>query len=276
MSQDNYSKKNITVLMPVFNEKETYLRKSIESILNQSYKDFEFIIINDGSTDKNIERILNKYRNSDPRIILIHGKANIGLVKSLNLGLGKATGKYIARIDSDDIAEINRLEKQLEFMRKHPRYALCGSWSYIINEAGEIIGRKRFYTDHKEVLKKILFFNFFTHSSLFFNRSIAIENGGYNENIKKAQDYDLILKLSGKYPIANLPEFLCFHRIQANSISAKSKKTQEWYGIISRFRAIFLYGHSKFSFFKIIPSLLYFILIPICIEKIIFKFIQKN
>lgn len=265
----------ITVLMAVYNERFEYLKKSIESILDQNFSNFEFLIINDGSTKKECLKILNEYVQKDNRIKIINNERNLGLTKSLNEGLRMAKGKYIARIDSDDIAEKNRLKKQLEFMEENPNYAFCGSWSYIIDKNSNTIGKKRFSTSYKEIKKKILFFNFFTHSSLFFRKDIILENGGYNEKIKKAQDYDLILKISAKYPVANIPEFLCYNREHTNSISSKGKKKQEWYGLISRTRAIFKYGYPIWELWKIIPAVFYFILIPYFLEKKLFNFLYK-
>lgn len=161
-------------------------------------------------------------------------------------------------------------------MKKNPDYVLCGSWSHIIDDQGDIIGTKKFHSTHEEIRKNILFFNFFTHSSLFFKKSKILELGGYDNKIKKAQDYDLLLKIIGRNKVENLSEFLCFHRIQKESVSAKSKKRQEWYGLLARWRAITKYGFPKRYFFKIIPSLFYFLFVPHFIEKQLFKILWKN
>lgn len=270
------NKKTITVLMAVYNEKGDFLKRSIESILHQTFFDFEFLIVDDGTTSQDCLKLFDYYIKKDSRIKLIRNKKNLGLVKSLNKGLAEAKGKYIARIDSDDIADVHRLEKQFKFMEENHKYALCGSWSYIIDENDTIIGKKKFFADYDKINKKLLYFNFFTHSSLFFRKDIILESGGYNEKIKKAQDYDLILKISAKNKVANIPEFLCFNRVHSKSITSKGKKKQEWYAIIARFRAIFLYGYPKIYFFKIIPSIFYFLFIPYFIEKIILKLIYKR
>jgi len=270
------SQPTITVLMSVYNEQAVFLKKSIDSIINQSFSDFEFLIIDDGSTNQECIMVLKEYKAKDKRINLIKNEKNSGLTKSLNKGLRVSKGKYIARIDSDDMADTHRLKKQLYFMEKNPEYALCGSWAHIINEDDKIIGEKKFHTSYEKIKKNLLYFNFFTHSSLFFKKDIALENGGYNDKIKKAQDYDLILKISGKYPVANIPEFLCFHRTHSESISSKGKKKQEWFAIISRLRAIFIYRYPKTYFWKILPSFFYFLFIPHSIEELIFKLIWKK
>lgn len=267
--------KLITVIMSVYNEKESYLKESIESILSQSFSDFEFIIIDDGSGSY-IQKLLLKYEKKDKRIRLHKNKNNLGLTKSLNIALALAKGKYVARIDSDDIADSRRLEKQLDFMEKNPSYALCGSWSYLIDQNGNITGEKKSPTDYKRIKKSLVFYNFFTHSSLFFRRDIALSMGGYNENLKKAQDYDFILKISATYPVAIILEFLCFNRLHSESISSSSKKKQEWFAIRARWNAVWRYGYPKTDIFKVIPSIVYFLFIPYFLEKKIFKFLYKR
>lgn len=266
--------KAITVLMSVYNEKKEFLEKSIESILGQTFPNFEFLLINDCSTEKSCRDILASYATKDERIKLIENERNLGLTKSLNKGLNVATGQYIARIDSDDVADPNRLEKQLRFMQKNSAYALCGSWAYLIDENGNITGEKKFSTDYQAIKKKLVFFNFFTHSSLFFKKNIALKNGGYNEKMKKAQDYDFILKISARNPIANIPEFLCFYRTHPGSISSKMKKRQEWYALIARWRAVWFYGYPKKDLLKIIPAFFYFLFVPCFLENKLLKSIQ--
>lgn len=273
---DENDKKRITVLMSVYNERADFLKRSIKSILRQTYDNFEFLIIDDESTDQNCISILNEFAKKDARIRIIANEKNLGLTMSLNKGLSEAQGKYIARIDSDDIADVNRLKKQFDFMEKNSDCALCGSWSYIIDKNTDIIGAKKFFTGYEKIKKKILYFNFFTHSSLFFRKNIILNAGGYNEKIKKAQDYDLILKISGKHRIENIPEFLCFNRIWSESITSRTKKKQEWYALSARWNAIWKYGYPFKYIFKIIPSFFYFILIPYSVEKHLIKLMNKK
>lgn len=260
--------------MSVYNEKESYLKESIKSILNQSFSDFEFIIINDGSTHPCVKEILYQYKKQDERIRMYNNDVNLGLTKSLNLALSFAKGKYIARIDSDDKADSRRLEKQLEFMEKNKNLALCGTWSYFIDKYGKITGEKKSPTTYEKIRKKLLYYNFFTHSSFFFQKSVALRLGGYSENIKKAQDYDFVLKLSAHHPVAIIPEFLCLNRIHPESISSRSKKKQEWYALCARWNAIWKYGYSKINILKILPPLAYFLLVPYAVQKKIFSFIK--
>jgi len=124
----------VTVLMSVYNG-EKYLREAIDSILNQTFTDFEFLIVNDGSTDRTAE-ILRSY--DDPRIIIINNEKNIGLTKSLNIGLRMAKGEYIARMDADDVSMPERLQKQIELLNQKKNTGLVGTYYTIINEKGKV------------------------------------------------------------------------------------------------------------------------------------------
>ena len=188
----------ITVLLSVFNGEE-WLIQCIESILEQTYSDFEFLIIDDGSFDNSLE-IIKRYANLDGRIRYIN-QSNIGLTKSLNKGISLAKGDWIARIDSDDIARPKRLELQLDYALKK-KTALVGCQSIIIDSNNSIKRRILVPTEHKK-----LCFNlqkqkkFFSHSSVLFNKKVILNLGGYRKIMKKSQDYDLWLRVS---EIANI------------------------------------------------------------------------
>jgi glycosyltransferase involved in cell wall biosynthesis len=267
----------ISVLMPVYNEKEEYLRVSIESILNQTFQDFEFLIIDDDSTDKTCFNILEEYAKKDSRINLVRYKrekeslGNRGLTRVLNKGLSIAKGKYIARMDSDDVSEKNRLQTQYSFMENNPDYVLCGSWSYVINDSDKIIGRKKGYTEYEEIKKKILITNSFTHSSWFFKKSAIEAEGNYSEEMSKAQDYDLLLRLIPKYPVAIIPNYLLRYRAAEKSISFSNNKLQEKYAIKIRLKALREYDYPKSYYLKIIIPLFLYLFIPSSIKKILMK-----
>ncbi len=268
--------KPITVIMSVYNEQSAYLTASIDSILHQSYTNFEFIIMNDGSNFPHIAPILLQYAQQDDRIILLNNTTNLGLTAALNTALTQATGKYIARMDSDDIAHSTRLEKQFQFMEQHAQYALCGSWVLLINEHDLPTGEKKSPTTTEDIKKNLLWYNFFTHSSLFFRRETALLMHGYDPYFKKAQDYDFLLRISAKHPVAILPEFLLSLRLHQHSVSVRSKKVQEQYAIRARWNAIRNYGYPKIDAFKIIPSIIYFFLIPTCLKEKIFDILYKK
>ena len=195
----------ITVLMSAYNA-EKYLREAIESILNQTFKDFEFIIINDCSTDKT-KKIIEEYANKDARIKLINNATNLGLTKSLNIGLEEARGEYVARLDADDVSLSERLEKQLEFMNKNRDITLTGAWAEIIDEEGKAKGFIKGETDE---------------TALYFKDSI-VAAGGYNEKYVYAQDYELYSRLLTNNRIANQSEVLIKLRTHNGSITRNEK-----------------------------------------------------
>lgn len=207
----------VTVLMAVYNG-ERFLREAIESILYQSYKDFEFLIINDGSTD-NSRNIILSY--NDSRIRLIDNNKNLGLTQSLNIGLKLAEGKYIARQDADDISDPERIEKQVSYLENHQEVALLGSWYKEINEEGKIINKSKLPCDHTEICWYLWFFCPFVHSAVMLRKLMVIEKVGfYNESFVYAQDRELWFRICRVLPAANLDEYLIKLRINPHSMTA--------------------------------------------------------
>lgn len=219
----------VTVLMSVYNG-EQYLCEAIDSILNQTFKDFEFIIINDSSTDKTGE-ILENY--NDPRIKIINNDKNIGLTKSLNKGIVIAKGEYIARQDADDISMPERLQKEVEFLAKNKNVGLVGTDSSIINEKGKVVHAVKCITDYIELKIKLLEGNQLTHSSVMFRKECIYSVGNYREEFKFAQDYDFYLRIAELCDIANISESLVKWRISTKSISVTKKALQDKYALLA-------------------------------------------
>lgn len=215
----------VTVLMSVYNG-EKYLQEAIDSILVQTFIDFEFLIINDGSTDKT-EEILKSY--NDPRIKIINNEKNIGLTKSLNKGLRLAKGEYIARQDADDISCDNRLERQIKLLDEKLDIAIVGTNYFRINEKGDIIQEIKRQEKDKNIKKYLLNGNQLGHGTIMFRKSCIEKVGFYREEFKFAQDYDFVLHFSEKYKLANIPETLYKWRINSNSVSVSRKIIQDRY-----------------------------------------------
>jgi len=273
--KDRIKNIDITVLMSVYNEREEYLKKSIRSILDQTFGNFEFLIINDGSTGEFCLKTLDEFSRKDPRIKIIHNPKNIGLTKSLNIGLSWAKGRYVARMDSDDFSDPKRLERQLKFMQENPDCALCGTWAVIIDKNDRIIGRKKGYSQYPEIKKSIIYINNFTHSSWFFRKTVILSIGGYSENLQKSQDYDLLLKLIPRHKVVNIPEFLTYYRFRDDSISFKNNKSQEKYSISLRFKALREYGYPKIYYLKTIIPAIRYLLMPSFLKKFLMKILWK-
>jgi len=212
----------ITVLMSVYND-EKFIRESVDSILNQTYKDFEFLIINDGSTDRT-EQILNSYK--DPRIRIIDNEKNIGLTRSLNKGLKVAKGEYIARMDGDDISLPERLEKQLTFLENNTKIVLLGNWIEIIDGYGNGKGITRYPTSHCIISWIFLFKTCLAHATVMYRRKEVQNIGAYNNRLYFTQDYDLWVRLSKIGKISQIPEVLMKVRRFVDSIEDRYREQQ--------------------------------------------------
>jgi len=210
----------VTVLMPVYNG-ERYLREAIDSILNQTYSNFEFLIINDGSTDLS-EDIIFSY--NDLRIIYVKNEFNIQLIETLNKGLNIAKGEFIARMDADDISYSNRLEKQVHFLMNNQKVGLLGTAFEFIN--GE--ERISYYQDDKDLRLSLCFYNSFLHSSVMFRKEILSKyNFSFNKKYIHAEDYKLWTEFVCKSKVANLKDVLVKYRIHDNQISKIHEQVQK-------------------------------------------------
>ena len=208
----------VTVLMPVYNA-ERYLRPALDSILAQTFSDFEFLIINDGSSDGS-RKVIESY--TDPRIKLVDNPSNMGLARTLNRGLGMATGELIARQDADDVSCPDRLRQQVECLDSHPETALVGTQTRIIDENGRPSGLRHYdrCCEYESIRWDLLFGNSFTHTSVMFRRKIVVdEMGGYDETFMYEQDYDLWSRVACRYRVTNIPLVLVDYRIHPVSMS---------------------------------------------------------
>ncbi len=195
----------ISVILPVRNE-EKYIKSTIDSILSQSFADFELLVINDGSSDTT-KRILEEYMFKDKRVRIIDNLVSIGVANSLNKALEAARGKYIARIDAADTAERLRFQKQVEYMEASQETFILGSWAYIINDKKELIAE---WKTPAEITDKILYKkNGAVHPTVLIRKDLFNKIGNYNPFYKRAEDYELWARaVKNKLKIKNLQEFL--------------------------------------------------------------------
>ena len=213
----------ISVVMSVYNA-EKYLKESIESILNQTFKNFEFIIINDGSTDRSLE-IIENYAKKDDRIVVI-SRENRGLITSLNEGIEKAKGKYIVRMDADDISLPNRCKKQIEFMEKNSDIAISGSAAIVFRDDKESLWRV--YEDEKMIKAELLFSSPFIHPSVIMRRDLICKyNLLYDKSYIHAEDLELWNRMS-RYGLkmANINKPLLKYRDTPNSVTKQANKNE--------------------------------------------------
>jgi len=207
----------VSIVMSVFNQ-EKYLPSAIESILNQSYQDFEFIIVNDGSNDSCNDIILS-YK--DKRIILIE-QENTGLPAALNLAISKSKGDFIARMDSDDISDPSRIRKQLNYLNKNPKIDLIGSSVRIIDENGKFLGAENVPIKPDAINQCLKYRCVVYHPTFFLRKEVFNKVGGYRKEFIHAQDYDFLLRARSKnINIANQADYLLDYRVESKSSFVK-------------------------------------------------------
>ena len=216
----------VSVVMSVYKEPLEWLHESIDSILYQTFKDFEFIIICDNPEYKEGIELLNEYRKQDDRIIVIYNEQNIGLTKSLNKGLEIAKGRYIARMDADDVAMKNRLQVQVDYMENNTDENMCHTDYYIIDECEVVVDRIK---NEKEFKQAWLFReDMIAHPTVMFRSELLfMRKPLYNEDFKNAQDYELWSFFTlNNVGIGYIPEKLLKYRVSGSQVSAKSKSSQ--------------------------------------------------
>lgn len=216
----------ITVLMPAYNAGR-YIAEAIASVLRQTYADFEFIIVNDGSSDNTLD-IINTF--NDPRIRIIN-QPNQGVAVALNAGLKQARAPYIARFDADDVCYPGRLQKQLWFLRNNPEYILVGSDAEYISANGDHLFNFRCIAHtHEEIKQKMYFYCPFVHPTVMYKTDIIRALGGYPENAHNFEDYLLWTNIARAGKLYNLPEALIKYRLNPTSVTIDER----WRG--KRFR----------------------------------------
>lgn len=222
MSGGTNKSPRVSVLMPAHNA-EQYIRESIESILSQTFRDFELLVLDDGSTDSTAV-VARSYL--DERLKLITNEANLGIIGTLNRGLNAARGEYVARMDADDVSAPDRFAKQVAFLDQHPDVAVVGTWFRFINHTGrQLLGCEPPYRPD-DVRNALLFQNCIAHPSVMFRRSVVLATNGYDPSALYAEDYALWLSISERHDIANLPEYLLMYRVHPNQVSLRKLKAQ--------------------------------------------------
>ena len=216
----------ISVVMCVYNEKPKYLIEAIDSILNQEYGEFEFIITLDNPTNNKLEQIINKYMKKDKRIIFLKNRENLGLTKSLNKAISVAKGEYILRMDADDISEPNRVKIQFDYML-NTNTDILGTGILRIDENGEELNPYKSVNYSPQKVKKILpFVDIIYHPTWMVKKTVYLELGSYNE-VHACEDYDFLLRALKKNKIIHyIDKPLVKYRINSESISRKNSFRQ--------------------------------------------------
>lgn len=232
----------VSVVMPVYNAGD-FLRASIDSMLNQTYKNFEFIIVNDASTDET-SKILKQYKRQDRRVRIITNKINLGVSRSANIAINETKGEFIARMDADDIANSDRIEKQVNFLRRNKKVVAVGGQCELIDKDGIKIGEKIFPTDNNRI-KNMIFSNVpLQQPTLMVNKNLLPKNFvWYDNDFSSAEELELIFKLFRLGEVRNLKDIVLKYRIHNHNTSFINPKKTFYLTVKTRIKGLTKYGY---------------------------------
>lgn len=228
--------------MPVYNV-EAYVGQAIESMLDQSFPDFELIIIDDCSSDRTWD-IVQEYARRDQRIKPLQNEQNSRICHTLNRGLDVARGEYVARMDGDDWSHPDRLRLQLDFLEEHPEVVVCGTAIEVCNEDLEGQHTRTYNTTDAEIRAALFRYSPFCHPAIMARTPAMREVGGYNPAFSVSQDYDLYFRLGQLGQLANLPKTLFRLRMRDSSSFATYMSTVQRNTLFIRLKAVVEYGYS--------------------------------
>lgn len=225
----------VSVIMSQYNG-GPFLRDAVESILAQTFRDFEFIVIDDASTDGSLHT-LEEYAERDRRIKLLKNEKNLGLTKNLNCGIKAADGRYLARIDADDVAHPERFARQLEFLENNRSVDVCGSW---IRRMGDRAGTGKHPVDDCAIKAKLFLSSSLFHPTVMMRKSFLDSRDiSYDEEFKKSQDYDLWVRMAEAGAVFhNIPKALVFYRFHSSSVTKKFGNEQTSFADMVRLRQL--------------------------------------
>lgn len=249
----------VSVLMPAYNA-EKYIEEAIESILNQTFTDFEFVVIDDCSTDKTWE-IIQKHAKKDKRIIAIKNEENLKLSATLNKGIDICKGEYIARMDSDDWSYPDRLQKQYDAISRDSNIGILGGAMEVCDENLEIKNIRKYNLSDSEIRKSLFKYSPFCHPATIFKKEALLQYK-YSIELNDAEDYDLYFRIGKVYKLQNLNDIVIKYRTSGAQVSSKKSKRQQYLTLYTRLKAVVEYGY-KASTQDIVSSLFQLILIPI-------------
>jgi len=244
----------ISVVMPVRNA-GAFVVEAVESILNQTYQNFEFIIVDDASTDGTWQ-ILRDLAKKDKRIVLLRNSRNLGVSTTVERAIKRAKGAFIARMDADDVSYPTRLAKEIAYLQMHKELVAVGSQCDVINKNGRIIGVKTFPTDHSEIYKYIFTLVPIQQPTMMIVRSrLPKDFVFYVDGMNTAEEIELIFKLFKFGKLANLDEALLAYRIHDGNISLQDVRKTFFLTLLGRVRGIMYHGYRP-SFVGILSTLL--------------------
>ncbi len=267
MKKQTRTNQLISIVMPVYNA-ELYLVESLKSIINQTYSNWELIVVDDCSTDKSFQ-ILNKFAQKDNRIKVFKNKKRLGVAGTANFALKKANSKLIARMDADDIMHPQRLEKQRLFLLENKDVGLVGTQCVLINKSGKKIGYKYFPTSNQDIYRMIFHSIPIQQPTAMFNLNVLNKNILlYDQNKTTAEEVEVLFRILTSVKTANLPDVLLSYRLHGENTSLKNPKKTFYSTFLTRFKAITEYGYVP-SFTGFVLNLMQLVFISVLPGKYI-------
>jgi glycosyltransferase involved in cell wall biosynthesis len=265
----------VSVLMPAYNA-EKYLGEAIDSILNQTFTDFECIIIDDCSKD-NTWKIIQKYAQKDKRIVAIKNEKNLKLSATLNKGIEVCKADYIARMDADDWSYPDRIEKQYEIISKDSKIGILGGSMEVCYEDLKVLNVRKYNISDSEIRKNLFKYSPFCHPATMLKKEALLKER-YNSYLDLAEDYDLYFRVGKKYKFANLKDIVLKYRTSNTQASSAKANRQQYLTLYIRLKAVVEYGY-KAPIKDTLSSLLQLILIPLlpqAFKVLLFNLLRKN
>ena len=232
----------ISIVLPVYNG-EKYIKHAIDSILNQTFKEFELIVVDDASTDSTPE-ILKEYIHKDKRIIVIRNEKNLYIARSLNKGIGLSRSNIIARMDADDVSFPSRLEMQYKLISDDPEVGVVGADIQIIDENDRVLTYRSYKTNPGSLKRTMMRYSPFAHPVVMFRKSYASEFGLYDHRYSPSEDVDLWFKMGSKYKFSSVPYPLLKYRVFMNSTSNRKLRRVEMLTLKMRINAVRNLGYT--------------------------------
>lgn len=248
-------KADVTVLISVKNE-EKFIGPTIKSILNQTYKNFELWVIDDGSIDQTW-KVIKSFK--DERIKAFHFNQGTGMTPRLNWAVPKIKTRLIARMDSHNLADKSRLRKQFDYMTAHPEVMALGSNFSRQDESGKILFKSHFPTNYLEIRIKLMKQNLFKHGSMLIRSEVYKKVGLYDPYFKLSQDYDFILRVAAKFPVANLPDYLVTEIYRQQNMTQKHRARSALEALAAQWNGLTKYGYPIWQSVYLIRGLGFFL-----------------
>ncbi len=215
----------VSVLLPAYNA-ERYLPEALESILAQSFTDFEVVVIDDCSTD-GTWKLIQKYAKQDKRVVAVQNQHNLKLSGTLNRAIEVAHGKYLARMDADDWSYPDRLEKQVSFMEKHPAVGICGGSMEVCDQELHVVSVRRYHQTDGEIRSHLFRYSPYSHPLVMYRKDVLEKVGGYRDEFNPAEDYELYFRIGMVAQFANLPDILLKYRVIPKSMTTGGTRKME-------------------------------------------------